>query len=86
MWLKHVLRLTMCNKGLRKLLNCNSHIIVDKTCKVSGDIYASYTRTMMLKDVIDNKCNKISVTTEWAYDKLVTEKDYLRTNTLRLCK
>jgi uncharacterized protein YqeY len=24
--------------------------------------------------------------TEWAYGKLVKEKDYLRTNTLRLCK
>ena len=26
------------------------------------------------------------VNIEWAYDKLVKKKDYLRTNTLRLCK
>jgi len=29
-WFKHVLRLTMCNKGLRKLLNCNIYSRVEK--------------------------------------------------------
>ena len=40
------LRLTMPNKGLRKLLNCNSYTSVDKTCEVDGELHNSYTRTM----------------------------------------
>ncbi len=31
-WFKHVLRLTMCNKGLRKLLNCSGGRVI-----VEGD-------------------------------------------------
>ena len=46
-WFKHVLRLTMCNKGLRKLLNCNSCTSVEITCKVVFDLHITYTLTMM---------------------------------------
>ena len=42
-WLMHVLRLTMCNKGLRKLLNCNSCKSVNKTCKVVVELHITYT-------------------------------------------
>jgi hypothetical protein len=45
-WFKHVLRLTMCNKGLRKLLKCNSYTSVDKTCRVDAELHISYTRTI----------------------------------------
>ena len=45
-WIKHVLRLTMCNKGLRKLLNCNSYTSVGKTCRVNGELHTSCTQTI----------------------------------------
>ena len=63
-WFKHVLCLTMCNKGLRKLLNCNSYTGVNKTCKVDCELHTSCTRLMRCTQVLDIKLNKIYVTTE----------------------
>jgi hypothetical protein len=47
-WIRRVLRLTMCNKELSKLLNCNNYTSVDKTCRVYGDLHTSYTYTIMV--------------------------------------
>ncbi len=45
-WIKHVLRLTLCKLRVRKLLNCNSRTSVEKTCKVVGELHTCYTWTM----------------------------------------
>ena len=53
-WLKHVLRLTMCNKGLRKLLNCNSWTSANKTCKVVVKLHIAYTLTIFYFEVVND--------------------------------
>ena len=47
-WFEHVLRLTVCNKWLRKILNCNSYTSVGKTCRVDGELHTSYTCAMRM--------------------------------------
>jgi len=48
----------MCNKGLRKLLNCNSYISVGKTCRVDDGLYISCTLIIDVRQVIDIKQKK----------------------------
>ena len=64
-WCKHVLRLTMGNKRLRKLLNCNICITANKTCKVVVELHITYTLTIAVWYIVDNKQEITSVTTEW---------------------
>ena len=65
MWFKQVLRLTMCNKGLRKLLNCNSYTSANKTCKVVVELHITYTLNMVRYYAIDDNREIFNVTTEW---------------------
>jgi hypothetical protein len=41
-WIKHVLPLAMCNKRLRKLLNCNRYVSIEETCRVINDLQRYY--------------------------------------------
>ena len=45
-WIKHVLRRTVCECRLRKLLNCNRYASVEKACTVINYLHVCYTRTM----------------------------------------
>ena len=64
-WIKHVLRLTLCKCCVRKLLNCNSFASVEKTGRVISELHTCCTQTMMWRQVVDNKTDKVNVTTEW---------------------
>ena len=68
-WFKHVLRLTMYNKGLRKLLNCNSYTSVEKSCRLDSEIHISYTLAIVRWLIIDIKQENTNVTTERALPK-----------------
>ena len=45
-WFMHVLRRTVCECRLRKLLNCNRYASVEKTCRVIDDLHTCYTRAI----------------------------------------
>ena len=63
--IQHVLRRTVCECRLRKLLNCNSCTSLEITCKVLVELHITYTLTMDQQLVINN-IEIINVTTEWA--------------------
>ena len=64
-WIKHVLRLTLCNYWVRKLLNSNRRTSVDKTCKVVVELHTTYTLTIFIWYMIDIKQQKNHVAIEW---------------------
>ena len=37
-WIKHLLRLTLCECWVCKLLNCNSRTSVEKTCNSGSEV------------------------------------------------
>lgn len=45
-WIKHVLRLTVCEFRLHILLNCNRYANVEKACRVINDLHTCYTRSI----------------------------------------